>query len=128
MTSLSKVLDFNVRDALDNLTADMFGSKALARRTDPETSHEAASKVNTTKLEEIVLNTIRDSGVYGCTADEVVAANSGYKGNSLTPRFAPLIKRGLIYDSGLRRKTASGSTQRVLVAAEYKGVICLPTS
>ncbi len=127
MTSLSNI-GFSMRDVFDNLTADMFGSKALARNTDPETSHEAASKVNTTHLENIVLNTIRDSGAYGCTADEVVAANSKYKSNSLTPRFAPLIKRGLIFDSGKRRKTVSGSTQRVLVAAEFKGVICLQTS
>jgi len=67
----------------------------LARSTDPQTSHEAASSVDANRLEMVVLAEFR-SAKKGLTADE-------------------LAKRlpGLLMPTG-RRKAASGRFQRVL--------------
>lgn len=87
--------------------------RALFRKTDPETSKEAAESVPVARLEKIVYEAIKASHD-GLTADEIERALPGVKLNSISPRIAPLIKKGYIYDSGERRKASSGRSQRVL--------------
>jgi hypothetical protein len=74
-----------------------------ARRTDPETSKAAAKSVDATDLE---------SQVYGAlwtprTAHEI-AEKLGLPLNTVSPRTAPLQRKGFIKDSGARREGPSG--------------------
>lgn len=82
------------------------------RHTDPETSKEAA-KFDVTKLEGEVYAVLRDRP---STAEEIAQA-LGKALPTITPRFAPLIRKGLIYDTGERRPGASGRSRIVYAAA-----------
>ncbi len=78
---------------------------AYARRTDPDTSHEAASEVSGAKanaLEAIVLKALR-SYPEGLTNHEIVAV-TGLTWNTASPRMRPMVRKHLVVDSGLRRK------------------------
>lgn len=89
---------------------------AFARATDPETSKEAAKSVNVTYLEGKVLKAIQAAGEKGATQDDLVES-LGLPSNSITPRFKPLMNKGLVQDSGTARKGHySGKRQRVMVA------------
>jgi DNA-binding IclR family transcriptional regulator len=50
----------------------------------------------------------------GCTADELAEKLPTVPMNTLTPRFASLMRKGLIRDTGERRRGKSGRSQRVL--------------
>ena len=91
-------------------------SNPLARNTDPETSHEAAKTVSTTQLETIVLNVFMKAP-NGLTADELSDRLPTYPLNSITPRIAPLIRKGFLFASG-KRKGKSGKSQRVVYYAD----------
>lgn len=88
----------------------------LARQNDPETAKEAARSIKPASLEVMVLEAIK-SAPEGCTADEVAYLLPAVSMNSLTPRFSSLLRRGLVIDTGKRRKGRSGRDQRVLYAA-----------
>ena len=99
-----------------DLFAQQFGThpKRLVRREDPETSHEAAEKVDSTRLEEMVYLAIREFGDRGCTSDEVRAKfNLPY--SSVTARYKALEEKGLIEYDG-KRPGNSGRLQRVMRA------------
>jgi len=81
----------------------------FARNTDPDTSKEAAEKAP--NLEGVVYEAIRTLG--RCIADEVVE-HLGMRWDSVTPRFASLIRKGLVRDTGERRKGKSRRRQRVM--------------
>lgn len=87
--------------------------RALFRKTDPDTSKEAAESVPVQRLEKLVYEAIK-AAPNGLTAEEIEKSIPGVKLNSITPRIAPLIKKGYIEDSGERRKASSGRSQRVL--------------
>ena len=87
-----------------------FAPKALARKTDPETSVLAAESLNTTDLESRVLRVLSKIGE--ATASELVVA-TGLEWNTVSPRLAPLRRKNLIRDSGKRRKGPSGRSQIV---------------
>ena len=93
----------------------IFGTepKFMVRTTDPITSYEAAVAVDSTKLEQLVYEVIAKHP-NGCIADEVEASLPQVKANSITPRFSQLIRKGLIEDSGDKRKGNSGRYQRVM--------------
>ena len=105
-------------------------SEALARTHDPKTSWEAADKVNTNRLEKIVLDCIKAHGLYGATHDDVwqtLPQLSGKGGRSthvregsITPRYAQLEKKGLIYRDGTTRKGGMGRSQLVMYFNEKK--------
>lgn len=92
-----------------------FGTEAkkLVRTSDPDTSHAAAKTVDTSQLELIVYEVI---GKFpnGCTADDVQQELAHLRSNTITPRFAPLIRKGFIEDTGERRRASSGRSQRVM--------------
>lgn len=87
--------------------------RALFRKTDPNTSKEAAESVPVQRLEKLVYEAIK-AAPNGLTAEEIEKSIPGVKLNSITPRIAPLIKKGYIEDSGERRRASSGRSQRVL--------------
>ena len=77
-----------------------------ARRADPETSKEAAQSVTATALESLVMRWLhkRPSGL---TTHEL-AELTGLSLVSVSPRIAPLVRKGFVKDSGERRPGPSG--------------------
>ena len=59
------------------------------------------------RLQRLAETTIRDSGLYGLTADEL-AARLEMDRWSIQPRTSELKRKGLIRDSGHRRPNATG--------------------
>lgn len=92
-----------------------------ARSTDPHTSHLAAASFDPTALEMEVLRVVRGFEL-GCIADEVEMLLPSTRSHSVTPRFAPLKRKGLIVDTGRRKKAASGRLQ-IVVMATAEGMI-----
>lgn len=87
--------------------------RKLVRNTDPITSIEAAEKVDTTRMEQLVYETI---GLFpdGAIQDDILDQLKGYPYSSVTGRFRALLDKGLITDTGLTRPGRSGRRQRVL--------------
>lgn len=86
----------------------------LARTGAPDTSHEAARSVNTSKLEKMVYGSVCRFGDSGCIQDDILEVFHGYPYSSITARFRSLLDKGLIIDTGARRPGRSGRNQRVL--------------
>jgi hypothetical protein len=84
-----------------------------ARNSDPDTSYAAAQSVDATELERIVYNVIK-SFPNGCTSDEVMKSLYHYGVQTVSPRYAPLLRKGFIVDTGERRMARSGRSQRVM--------------
>jgi hypothetical protein len=93
------------------------GSTALARGDNPGTSHEAAASFDTAALELAVLKVVA-SFPDGCIADKVEQMLPGCRSHSITPRFAPLIRKGLLEDTGRKKRAGSGRDQRVVKVTE----------
>ena len=84
-------------------TTDRRFGVALSRNTDPDTSAAAAASVRGSKanaLESKVLDTLQAHSD-GLTSSEV-ANLLDLHAWSISPRFAPLRRKGLIFDSGER--------------------------
>lgn len=107
----------------DTRTGDLFGTPPhmLVRRNDPDTSHEAATKVDSSRLEQMVYQAIVDYGRRGCISDEVRARFPDLPYSSVTARYSALLRKKLIVDTGRRRKGDSGKPQRILIAACWAG-------
>lgn len=91
---------------------------ALARNTDPGTSHAAAASLSEEavgRLERQVLEALRAAGPEGLTTREI-AAKTGIDWGSVTPRMPKLVKAGLVIDSGRTRLTGSNRQAIVWVA------------
>ena len=99
-----------------------FGTPAhkLHKRSGSDTSISAARKVDTSFLEPLVYQAI-GSFTNGCIQDQVIDYCFQYRENcpysSVTARFRSLLDKGLIRDTGERRKGRSGVNQRVLVVS-----------
>jgi DNA polymerase len=87
------------------------------RNTDRDTSVAAGDSVDTTALEGAVLAAIQQAGERGLISDEVGAA-LGMSHQTVSPRFAPLQRKGLIAPMG-KRTAKSRRSQTVWVAAQY---------
>lgn len=85
--------------------------KGLARTTDPETSHEAA-ETDVTRLQMIVLREFQHAK-NGLTAEELSDRLPNIPLNTITPRIAPLVRKGYLIPTG-KRMARSGRNQRVL--------------
>lgn len=85
----------------------------MRRNSDPDTSHEAAEKLTAGKLEALVYEVIARHP-NGCTGDEVCRALPMHGVQTISPRYAPLIRKGYIEDTGERRKGSTSRLQRVL--------------
>ena len=75
-------------------------SRALSRRTDPSTSHQAAAKLGTAFLESVVLQQLRR---HGSATTLELSERTGIARVSISPRLRPLANRGLVRESGTRR-------------------------
>jgi len=91
----------------------------LFRKNDPHTSAEAAGKVDTTKLEQMVYETIKKFGEKGCISDDVLAVYPYLPYSSVTARYKSLMDKGLIDVIGVRTGR-SGRNQRVMVTCDHK--------
>lgn len=74
---------------------------ALARRSDPTTSHDAAAKVNVKETAMRVLAAIK-TAPNGLTATEI-AREINVERDTVSPRLPELVRAGLVLDSGLTR-------------------------
>jgi hypothetical protein len=108
---------------LDPHTADLFAvptfgthPRKLARRRDPDTSHQAAGSVDTTRLEQMVYEAIKSFGRSGCISDQILSQFSTFPYSSVTARYRALMDKGLIEDTGERMPGRSGRSQRVMRA------------
>lgn len=70
-------------------------TEAYARTSDLHTSHEAAATMRGSNLGEIVLDTLIHLGDHGGTSDEIAEILKRSL-QSITPRFAPLERKGLV--------------------------------
>jgi hypothetical protein len=86
----------------------------LVRRDDPATSYEAAEKIDTQKMEKIVLEAIK-AFPNGCIADEVLEALPQYAYSTVTARFSSLLRKDHIEIIGTR-PGKSGRQQRIMRA------------
>jgi hypothetical protein len=102
---------------LNKIFENIFGTepKFMVRATDPVTSMDAAESIDSTKLEQMVYEVI---AMYpnGCTSDEVLKHFPNHGVQTISPRFAPLIRKGFIEDTGEKRKASSGRSQRIMKA------------
>lgn len=99
----------------DDMNLELFGThpKYLHRHSGPDTSVESAYSVDSTKLEKMVYDVIC-SFDNGCISDDVRRILSHLPYSSVTARYRALLDKGLIIDTGERRKGSSGKNQRVL--------------
>ena len=74
---------------------------ALSRTSDPQTAHDAARRVNVTGLEQSVLAALHRTG-NGATTHEI-AAEMKVEWTSVSPRMAPLERKGLVERTLFRR-------------------------
>jgi hypothetical protein len=102
---------------MNDIFSSSFPVPGGVRYTDPETSHEAAGSIDTTALEHIVYEVIKQFP-NGCIGDDVVKMLPQFGIQTISPRYAPLIRKGWVIDTGEKRKARSGRSQRVMKAAE----------
>ena len=105
-------------------------SEAKARTHDPKTSWEAAEKVDTNRLERVVLKAIQAHGESGATHDQIfqylsMRFKDAYREGSITPRYATLERKGFIKRDGTTRKGKAGRSQLVMFYQDtgYREVI-----
>ena len=94
-------------------------AEMLYRHHATDTSIEAAESINTNRLEQMILEDIELSGVWGITQDDLLKMHPRLSYSSVTSRPAALKRKGLIYDSGERRLGQSGRRQAVLKATKF---------
>lgn len=90
--------------------SELFGKngEAYARHSDPHTSHDAAESVRgkeANRLEREILSVLQRHP-HGLTNHEISEA-TGLPWNTTSPRIAPLVRKGLVCDTGERRKAAT---------------------
>lgn len=90
--------------------------KHLARADATDTSIEAAESIDSSRLEAMVYETIKQFGTRGCISDEVRAMFPYYPYSSITARYRALLDKGFIEDTGERKPGRSGRNQRVMRA------------
>ncbi len=75
---------------------------AYSRATDPITAYDAAQQLTVARVEMVVLERLRELRDTGATSDEM-ASLTGIDRVSVSPRFRPLVKKGLVEPSAERR-------------------------
>ena len=86
----------------------------LARTDDPETSHEAAEKVDSATWEQRVHKWVTSTGLSGGTPTEARAYYSDVPYSTIGARFAALKRKGFIVTNGEKREGSA-----VLIDAKY---------
>lgn len=108
MTKLDKVW-------FGGMVDKFFGSPPfkLVRRNDPITSFEAAVKIDTTKMEQMVYEAIAGFGSNGCISDEVLEKFPNFPYSTVTARYKALVDKGFVEIVGVR-EGKSGRKQRIM--------------
>jgi DNA-binding HxlR family transcriptional regulator len=92
----------------------------MARNTDPDTSIDAAISIDPTKMEKIVLEAVSQFRERGATMSEIERMLVTIHPASISPRFKPLIEKGLIkVDDRTRKSVRSNRQQRIHWATEF---------
>lgn len=91
---------------------------ALARKSDPGTSHDAAESVPSAALQAICLKAI--TAAPGGLTSEEIAAVTGLPLVTVSPRLRPLAEAGFIQEWG-KRKNLSGRQAIVWCVAPRTG-------
>ena len=86
----------------------------LVRKDDPVTSFQAAEVLDTTKMEQIVLEAIK-AFPEGCIADQVLESLPQYAYSTVTARFSSLLRKDHIEIVGTKTGK-SGRQQRIMRA------------
>jgi len=104
-----------------DLFEEALNGAAWAREEDPQTAHAAASSIRGQKASELEMQVVRAVIKHpeGLACYEIQALTQ-IPNESLTPRLAPLRRKGLIKDSGQRRTAPSGRQQIVWVEGDGK--------
>lgn len=90
---------------------------ATARRSDPETSHDAAASVDATELEDEVLCDLRR---HGPATTVELAARMRRELVTISPRMKPLELKGLVWRDG-KKPNPSGRSAVLWTAALIRG-------
>lgn len=106
---------------------DLFGKPTRPKYPDApghrgiDTSIEAAVALVPAlrTLQQLALDYIKSCGALGATSDEC-AAGLGIDRGSVQPRTSELSRKGLIVDSGLRRRNATGKRAIVWSLPEFR--------
>lgn len=78
------------------------------------TSLAAYHSLDLPELERKALEAVESFGPIGCTKDEILRRFPHFTHETLTPRFAPLERKGLVYREGDTRVGLSGRQQKVM--------------
>ena len=92
-----------------------------ARQSDPETSHQAARTLTPTQLEDKVLTALKLHPA-GATTHEL-AAMLKLSLVTVSPRMAPLSRKGLVVDSG-RRKCGESGRRSIVWRLAFRLEVC----
>lgn len=95
---------------------DITPAYKLYRKDGIDTSEEAAEALNVSKMEQEVLDVIREYP--DCISDQVLSHFATRRYSTITARYTALIEKGLIFDTGERRPGISGRSQRVMKAVK----------
>ena len=100
----------------DDLFGPTFGTepRKIIRRNAPDTSREAGLQVDTTASERAVYALVVAAGAHGITNSEV-ARRLNKPIHATSGRWIALMEKGLVVDSGRRRKNPNGRNERVMV-------------
>jgi len=104
---------------------DLFSEHGLARNTDPPTSKVAAQTVKAARLELLVLGVfvkMRKQGKFGGLTIRELAKIEDYDLWSISPRFRPLVNKGLIYDTEVRRINPLSGKKAIVWDATERGI------
>ena len=103
---------------------DLFETPAykLYRKTDPETSKEAAESLGVSDMEAVVASIIREFGATGAISDQVVDALPHLRYSTITARYKQLKEKGIICVDDRKLKAESGRQQHIMWHKNfYKG-------
>jgi len=101
---------------------DLFDSNvvAFARRTDPDTSHDAAVAV-TGRIRELHLAVLRYAATVQAFTDPAMNAHFGVTSSTYRTRRAELVDRGAIEDTGARTTIGDKGRRHALWRITAKG-------
>ena len=110
------------REQISCFDDDYEPEQAFARRSDPDTSHDAAAQVNPNLREWQVMDCVAEA-VEGWTIKETCIA-SDLPECSISPRFRPLIEKGMIV-RGEKRQNPEGGRMAYVHRITPKGLAYL---
>jgi predicted ArsR family transcriptional regulator len=91
---------------------DLLEAVPLARRTDPETSHQAAASAKELAVRHhgLILDCLKR---HGPASKDRIAALTSLTGTQVARRTVELQRSGLIRDTGDKARSTSGRAERV---------------